>query len=149
MGLCWLRGRVSRFDRFQLARFSTWVEAGDPYIYKLDVQGIQRANMQGITTEHIAAFLQRNLGHIAIPAPIQKLLDNWQGPSAAGEVTIEQVLVIRTTSPEMMTRIFDTPEYRRFLGARLGPMACIIRSEQWEELRDALGADGIAVEVLD
>lgn len=138
--------RVNRFERFQLARFTAWVQSGDPYVYRLDADSIQRANIQGITPQHIQAFVARQLDNKPIPTPIINLLKNWQG-GATGAVTFETLIVLRTTSPEIMDKIFNTPEYRRYLGARLGPMACIIREEQWAELRATLGEQGIEVDI--
>ena len=138
--------RVNRFERFQLARFTAWVEAGDPYVYILNADSIQRANTQGITPQHIQAFVARQLDGKPIPSPIINLLKNWQG-GATGAVTFETLLVLRTTSPEVMDKIFNAPEYRRYLGARLGPMACIIREEQWAELREKLGEQGMEVDI--
>ena len=53
--------RVSRIDRFQVARFTTWGPADDPYTYILDGPGIAQAEKQGINTQHISAFLGRML----------------------------------------------------------------------------------------
>lgn len=138
--------RVNRFDRFQLARFTTWLQAGDPYVYALDADSIQRANTQGITPQHIQAFITRQLDGKPIPPPIVNLLKNWQG-GASGAVSFETLIVLRTTSPEMMDKIFNTPAYRRYMGGRLGPMACVVREEQWAELRSKLGEDGIEVDI--
>ncbi len=115
---------------------------------KLDALGIQRAAEQGINTGHIASFLSRALGDAPIPGPVARLLENWKaGPSAA--VSLERLLVLRTTAPETLDRIYDTPALRRYLGARLGPMAVVVRADQWEALRSALGEQGIQVEVLE
>jgi hypothetical protein len=144
--------KVPRIDRFQLARFTTWGEpgtlAGAPYSYKLDAPGIQRAAAQGINTGHIAAFVGRMLDNPnAIPAPIARLLDNWRsGPATS--VSIEQLLVLRTTAPETLDTIFNAPALRRYLGARLGPMAAVVRADQWEALQAALGEQGISVELI-
>jgi hypothetical protein len=142
---------VPAIERFQLARFTAWdrpadAESGGPYVYLLNAQGIQQASNQGITTEHIKAFVTRLLGDAPVPPAIATLLERWgSGPTAS--VTIEQLLVLRTTSPETMDFINDTPALRRYLGARLGPMAAIVRADQWEGLRDALGERGIEVDV--
>ena len=37
---------------------------------------------------------------------------------------------------------------RRYMGARLGPMAAIVRAGEWEALRDALAERGIAAEIV-
>jgi hypothetical protein len=140
--------KVTRVDRFQAARFATWVSAGDPYVYRLDATGIQRAADQGINTGHIASFVSRALGDAPVPQPIAQLLDNWRsGPAAA--VSMERLIVLRTTAPETLDKIAETPALRRYLGARLGPMAVIVRAGQWEALRGALGEQGIQVEVVE
>ncbi len=138
--------RVNRFDRFQLARFTRWVQTGDPYIYELDGASIQKAAAQGIHTQHIRAFLSRQLEGKPLPTSIGKLLQNWQG-GAKTSITFETLTVLRTSAEETLDRLYDLPAYRRFLGARLGPMACIIREDQWGELRAKLDKDGIAVDI--
>ena len=139
--------RVSRIDRFQVARFASWVSAGDPYTYRLDGPGISQADRQGINTGHISAFLKRALGDDPIPMKIAMLLQNWQG-GATATVTLEKLIVLRTTAPETLTTILDTPALRRYLGAQLGPMAVIVRADQWEALRTALGDAGIRAELV-
>ncbi|HEX2621201.1 MAG TPA: hypothetical protein VHL11_13665, partial [Phototrophicaceae bacterium] len=74
--------KVPRLDRFQMARFTTWIHPatlkGDPYTYRLDAPGIQRASDQAITTEHIGAFIKRVLDGGAVPPPMAKLLETWR-----------------------------------------------------------------------
>jgi hypothetical protein len=140
--------KIPRVDRFQVARFTTWVSAGDPYTYKLDAAGIEQAAAQGINTGHIASFISRALGDAPVPVGITRLLDNWRtGPSAA--VSLEHLVVLRTTAPETLDKIWETPALRRYLGARLGPMAVIVRAGQQDALRAALGEQGIQVEMTD
>jgi hypothetical protein len=137
--------KVSRVDRFQAARFTSWIAAGDPYTYRLDSAGVQQAAEQGINTGHILSFLGRLLGDAPIPPTIMRLLDNWRGGPTAS-VTVEELTVLRTTAPETMERILDAPALRRYLGARLGPMAVIVRAGQWDALQAALGEVGIQAE---
>lgn len=140
--------KVSRIDRFQVARFTSWGQAGDPYEYRLDRRGIAQADEQGITTEHIAAFISRSLGDgVALPPAIKSLLDSY----AAGELmvaTLEQVTIMRTNSPEVMDLIYNDPEIRRFLRARLGPMAVVVNAQQMQALQSALSAKGVDLEVI-
>ncbi len=143
-----LSRKVSRIDRFQVARFASWgALTGNNYIYRLDPAGIEQAARQGINVGHIAAFITRALGDQALPPQVQRLLENWKtGPTAS--VSVERLLVLRTTSPETLDLILETPSLRRFTGARLGPMAVIIRSDDLRELRDALGEHGIQAEMV-
>jgi hypothetical protein len=140
--------KISRVDRYQAARFSSWVSAGDPYVYKIDGSGIQRAAEQGINSGHIGSFLTRAIGDIPLPKPVALLLDNWKSGATAA-VTLERLTVLRTTAPETLDRMLDTPALRRYLGAKLGPMAVIVRADQLAALRAALSDAGITAELLD
>lgn len=138
--------KVPRIDRFQVARFTSWDTTGKSYVYRLDPPGIERAAKQGINVGHIGAFITRALGDQALPQGVARLLDNWKtGPTAS--VSVERLLVLRTTAPETLDFILETPGIRRFMGARLGPMAVIVRGEDLRDLRDALGEHGIQAEI--
>jgi len=136
--------RFSRLDRFQIARFTSWSQAGDPYVYRLDGAGMEQAARQGISAAQIGAFLQRVCGERPLPPGILRLLQNWQAGPAA-RVTLEQQVLLRADSEAALTTIFETPALRRFLGARLGPQAVLVRAEQWPQLRQALGEAGMQV----
>lgn len=137
--------RVNRFERFQLARFARCAGAADPYVYTLDAPGIQRAAAQGISTQHIQAFVTRQLEGKPMPLPIVKLLRNWRD-GAKTTVTFEALTVLRTTAEGTLDKIFAIPALRRYLGARLGPMACVVRDGQWQTLQTRLGEHGIEVD---
>jgi hypothetical protein len=139
--------KISRIDRFQIARFASWVSAGQTYTYRLNAESIQRAAVQGINVGHITAFLSKALGDTLIPQPVTTLLEKWKS-GATATVTLEQVIIIRTTAQETMDAIWEAPATRRYLGARLGPMAAVVRPDQWSALRDALGEQGIQVETV-
>uniref|UniRef100_UPI00321638EB hypothetical protein n=1 Tax=uncultured Arthrobacter sp. TaxID=114050 RepID=UPI00321638EB len=76
-------------------------------------------------------------GSAALPANVVRLLETWRGGAAAA-VTFERLLVLRTTSGDTLDFIFDTPALRRYLGARLGAMAVVIRADEWAALQTAL-----------
>ncbi len=143
--------KVTRIDRFQLARFTAWnpvTSATAPYGYRLTPQSIRQAGEQSITPAHIAAFIKRMIPEdAALPANINRLLEQPQS-SATSTVTMETLLVLRTTARETLDFIFDAPALRRYLGARLGDMAVVVRADQWEALRDALHERNIDVDVM-
>lgn len=139
----------SRFERFQLARFTSWVKPPtsptEPYVYRVDAAGIQRGAGQGIQTDQIDAFLKRvTVG--TLPQYVSALLGNWRG-GAQTSVSLERLLVLRTNSVEAMDAILKEPSLRRYLGARLGPTDVIVRADQWEALHKALGDSGVNVDV--
>lgn len=139
----------SRFERFQLARFTSWVKPPttptEPYVYHVDAAGIQRGAGQGIQTDQIDAFLKRVTGE-NLPQYISGLLGNWRG-GAQTSVTLERLLVLRTNSVEAMDAILKEPSLRRYLGARLGSTDAIVRADQWEALQKALGDSGVHVDI--
>ena len=138
--------RVNRFERFQLARFARCIEADDSYVYRIDADSIQRAAAQNIQTKQIQSFVARHLQGEPLPPPIANLLRNWEA-GAQTSVSMEPMIVLRTTSEETLEKIVAAPAFRRYIGARLGPLACAVRPDQWEALRAALMESAIEVDI--
>ena len=144
--------KLSRIDRFQLARFTSWevapsLSGGQPYLYRLTPDGLSAAEAQGIEMSHITAFIKRAAQLPNVPPHVEQLLQNWE----AGEkthATMENMVVLRTTATQVLDEIYNTPQLRQYLGARLGEMAGAVRRDKWEQLRDALGNQGIRVDWL-
>ncbi|MBN1966344.1 MAG: helicase-associated domain-containing protein [Anaerolineae bacterium] len=134
--------RLSRYDRFQLARFTEWLNVGDAYRYKISPRGLRRAAIQNITIAHIRAFLERTVKAEALPASVETLLARW-GQTADADATIEALTVLRMATAAALDAALADPAIRRYLGARLGPEAVIVRPGQAAELQDALAAQGI------
>lgn len=145
-GLIVVARKASRLDRYTVARFTSWLAGETPFTYRLDADGLEQAAGQGITLEQIRKFLDRHAPAGQLPDSIVRFLDEWKR-GAKAVVTLEQVLVLRTTSEGTLDLIFNNPELRRFLGARLGPTAVIARADQWQDLKLALGEQGIRMEV--
>ncbi|RPI91826.1 MAG: hypothetical protein EHM39_14190, partial [Chloroflexi bacterium] len=135
---------LSRYERFQLARITEWGEAGDPYTYRLNSAGLQRALEQGIQADAIRAFLRRASGE-DLPRSLALVLERWSGTSGA-DIWIAQETILRTNTPDAMQPILNTPELRRYLGATLGPTAVIVRAGQEQDLASALLEHGIMVD---
>ena len=139
--------KASRLDRYMVARFTTWLAADTPYQYRLDSDGLERAAEQGITLELIRKFLDRHAPDGQLAPSIVRFLDEWKR-GAKAIVTLEQALILRTTSEATMDSIYDEPDLRRYLGARLGPTTVIARAEHWQDLKLALGERGIRMDIL-
>lgn len=142
--------KTSRYARFQLARFTSWVSPatrdGDPYVYKLDGAGIKRGAEQGINTDAIAKFLGRvSADDTPLPPAVTQLLSSWVD-GAAASVTLEQHLILRSTSKAVIDALWDNPAIRRYFGARLGDTDVIVRAEYWQALTEALNANGVDVD---
>jgi hypothetical protein len=140
--------KVARADRFTVARFASWIASADlranlPYTYRIDRGSLRRAADEGITPTQIGAFLARTVDG-AIPPSVTKLLEMAQlAPTMA--VTLEQAIIVRVTAKEALDYLYATPELRRYLGARLGDLAAIVRGDQVADVHAALDAQGIEV----
>ena len=137
---------ISRYDRFQLARFTTWEAANDPYIYRLTGDSLRRAGEQGISTQHIQAFLQR-VTEQPLPKSVITMLSSTRADGDAAAV-LDQMVVLQVDSPEMMKSILEVGETRRYLGKLLGPTAVAVRANQWQGLLEELQKRGILVDNL-
>ena len=139
--------RMSRYDRFQLARFTEWlnVHEGSTYRYRFSPGGLRRATIQGIQPGHVRGFLARKLGGDTVPDTVKTLLERWEH-TAEADATIEQITVLRTASAEALDAVYDDPAVRRYLGARLGPDAVIVRPGQAAALQNALAQFGVLAE---
>jgi hypothetical protein len=135
---------ANRYERFQLARITEWGESGDPYTYRLTAAGLQRAAEQNIQADAIRAFLRRISGE-DLPRHIAQMLERWSG-SGGAEIWLSHTVILRTSTPEALLPILETPELRRYLGAILGPTAVIVRADQEQDLAAALLQHGILVD---
>src|SRR5258708_17672108 len=75
-GLCEVTRSVSRYDRFQLARFTEWIKAGDPYQYRITTASLGQATRQSIQATHILTFLKRGTGD-QVPGMVINLIETW------------------------------------------------------------------------
>ena len=135
---------LSRYDRFQLARFTDWGMPGEPYEYFLTHDSLQRAEQQGIRADHILTFLKRTTQN-NVPDVLSDWLDQWSETGGA-EVSISRLVVLETDTEDILDTIFDIPELRRFMGTRLGTRAAVVRENQWNELTAELQRRGILVD---
>jgi hypothetical protein len=135
---------TNRYDRFQLARCAEWVKAADPYVYRLSAAGFTQAGTQNVEPTALLEFLRR-ASHDTVPDSVVQLIETW---AQTGDLpsSIEQLIVLRTPTPELLHTIQTTPELRRYLSIPLGPTAVAVRPDQWADLAAALQAQGIPVE---
>ncbi len=137
---------ASRYDRFQVARFTEWLKAADPFVYRLSAAGLTQAANQKIQSEQILTFL-RNATRDAVPESVVAMIETW-GLAGDSPATLERLVVLRVSSPDLLNTIQSTPTLRRYLSAPLGPTAVAVRADQVDELVAALQAQGIPVEIV-
>ena len=138
---------LSRYERFQLARITEWGAAGDPYTYRVTSAGLRQAAGQEIGADAIPAFLRRVSGDV-LPPSVQQIIERW-GSAGGAEAWMTHAVILRTDTPDALQTILDQPDLRRFLGARLGPTAVIVRAGQDHDLASALQNHGILVDFDD
>jgi hypothetical protein len=135
---------LSRYDRFQLARFTDWGLPGDPYDYALTPDSLARADAQGIKAEHIRTFLNRTSQN-KVPKSVLGMLEQWEKTGGA-QVVLSHLDVLETDTEQALDGILETPQLRRYLGRRLGARAVAVREGQWAALLQELQERGILVE---
>ena len=93
-------------------------------------------------------FISRQLDGKPLPLPIVKLLRNWQdGAKTSVTIRVAWLFLRSDMRKSTLEKIFAIPALRRYLGARLGPMACVVRDGQWQALQAKLGENGIEVDI--
>jgi hypothetical protein len=136
------RLRVARLAprsvRYQIARFCEWEQdKQDLYCYRLTPSSLARARQQGLTVVHLLALLRRHAD--AVPPTLVKALERWDQHGA--EATLEQVTVLRLSSPELLQTL-RASRAARFLGDPLGPTVVIVRPGAAEKVLAVLAEMG-------
>ncbi len=128
-----------RAVRYQVARFCAWEgEKEGSYRYRITPASLARARAQGLTAAHLIALLTRHAR--AVPPNLRAALQRWEGQGT--EARLEQALVLRVTSPELLQKLRSS-RAARFLGEPLGPTAVIVKPGAGQKVLDALAEMGI------
>ena len=129
---------VPRAVRYQISRFCEWEqEQQDAYRYRLTPSSLDRARQQGLTVTQLLALLRRHAD--AVPPTLVKALERWEQHGA--EATIEQVTVLRLSSPELLQTV-RASRAARFLGDPLGPTVVIVKPGAAEKVLAVLAEMG-------
>ncbi|MGF1504784.1 MAG: helicase-associated domain-containing protein [Anaerolineae bacterium] len=151
-GIITVPATLSRYDRTQIARFTTWLSTPEAaayiedmppadegaYQYQLTVQSIRRVSDRGITPERIHSFLER-LARSDLPESVAGTLANWS-PDA---VTIRDAAVLAVKDPVLLERIRRDARVTRLLRQEIGPRSYRVRRDQAEALASMLRTSGI------
>lgn len=135
-----------RYQRFQAARLAepTPAEVGQPYLYRLTPRSLDMAREQGITPDKVLQFLTNASGR-ALPTSTKRAIERW-GENGV-ESKIEQVIILRVKSQEILDKLRQHPKTRPFLGESIGDLAAIVPAGQWEELRHQAAQLGLLVDI--
>ena len=135
---------VSRYERFQAARFTDWVGLEQVYVYRISANSLALAEKQGVQVRHILAFLSKSASN-PVPPSLAEALARWEQHGA--EANAVEMLVLKLKSPELLETLRKSPKASRYLGEALGPAAVEVRRRDWEKLRAAMAEMGILVDL--
>jgi hypothetical protein len=134
-----------RYERFQLARIATLDRVGDPYTYRITPASMERARSQRIDLERMLHFLSE-LSAAPLPETVRSGLSRWHQEGT--EVWLEEVVLLRVTSEELLQQIVNQPKTGRYIKRVLGPTAAVVSQKDWSRLRTALAESGLLAEVV-
>lgn len=125
--------RTRRIDRFQAARVSEMLplQPDKPFVYRLTPSALTRARQQGIKLHKVVQFLER-AGERPLPASTKRALERWGEEGV--EASIEQAIVLRVKSAEILDKLRSHPKTRPLIGESLGELAVVVNAGHWDEL---------------
>ena len=132
-----------RATRYQIARFCTWEgEKNELYTYRLTPTSLERAHQQGLSVNQLLTLLRRYAQ--PVPPSLVKTLERWEAHGT--EAHMEQVLVLRVSSPEILIALRGS-RAARFLGDPLGVTTVIIKPGAAGKIQAALAELGYLAEM--
>ena len=137
--------KVPRSVRYQVARFCDWGELRrGEYYYQLTPGSLQRAEENGLQLKQLLALLEKHAAQV--PPNLVTALERYQ--EQGKQARMEQVLVLRLTSPEILTAL-RASKAARFLGDPLGPTTVVVKPGAQEKILSALVEMGYLGEIVD
>ena len=135
-----------RYQRFQVARVAEPrpLEPGQPYRYDLTPRSLARAREEGIEPERVLAFLEEASDR-PIPPGVRRAVERWAEHGVEGR--LQPSVVLRVRDAEILDTLQNNAKTRAFIGERLGPLAAVLRSRDWEAFRRATAQLGLLLEV--
>lgn len=141
---------ISRYERYQLARFTSWLSAPGPaeylpldpapdasvYQYRVTAQAIERVREDGITlTNHIVPFIQRLSGE-GLPGTVLSMLARWAENPA--EVVVQDVVIVTAKDITIYDRLRRHATISKWMGQQVGPRAFVVPREHLAPLLNIL-----------
>jgi hypothetical protein len=108
------------------------------YRYRITPPGLERAKGQNLRAAQLVGLLRRHSDGKLPPALVQAL-EHWE--SAGTQAVIEQISVLRVTSPEILAALRKT-RAARVLGEALNDTTVLIRAGAEEQVLAALAEIG-------
>ncbi len=144
---------ASRYQRYQIARFCSWLPAPLPnvgadegkYLYQLTARALERARAQGFRLrQHIIPFIQGLSAH-SIPRSVMAMLDDWE--EQPDQIIIHNAVVLEAKDLGIDERIKSNAQIRQWLGRQVGPHTYMVMRQNLTSLLNALREMGIMPQV--
>ena len=131
---------LPRWVRYLLARMAEWQEFNtDGYTYQFTPQSLAAARKQTLRVTHLETLL-RKYGSVPPPPSLIRALQRWEDHGS--EVSLENMQVLRVTSPEILQEIMKS-KAARYLAEPLGPTAVVMKPGTKEKVTRLLIEIGI------
>jgi hypothetical protein len=138
-GVLTLTPRTARIARYQLARFSDWLEVGPKrFRFRLTPASLQAAAGQGLKVRHLIALFRKYAG-ANLPPSLVAALQRWEAHGR--EAALTQAWVLQLSAPEVLQALRESPAASS-LGPALGPVSVIVHPAGVEKVRTALARLG-------
>jgi hypothetical protein len=139
-GLLTVPRLAPRAVRYQVARFCHWEpekEAGE-YRYRVTPAGLERAKAQGLRPSQLLSLLRRYCEG-TVPPHLAQALERWE--ISGTQARVEQVVILRVTSPEIIAALRKT-RAARALGDALNDTTVLVRAGMEDLVLSALAETG-------
>lgn len=120
-----MTNRSQRLIRYQISRFSEWVQlTPELYQYQLTPSSLALAEQQGLRPKHLIQLLRKHAEN-GLPPVLYEAIKRWE--SEGRTASIETHTILRLSSPELLQTLRESPA-ARWLGESLGPTAVILKT---------------------
>jgi hypothetical protein len=136
---------ANRYERFQVARVADAepLQPGKPAPYRLTPGSLARSAEQAIDAERLLEFLAK-ASQRPVPAGVRRAVERWQ--ERGTEATLESVILLRVRDPEVLEKLRANPKTRPYFAESMGDYAAVVKSSDWDNLRQAAAGLGLLIE---
>jgi hypothetical protein len=143
-----LQALTPRTVRYQVARFCHWEgekerEGRFEYFYRITPTALERAKAQGLRATQLTGLLRRYC-ESPLPPMLFQALERWE--NSGTQAKVEQVLVLRVTSPEILAALRKT-RAARCLGETLNDTTVLVRAGMEDQVLSSLAEIGYLADI--
>ena len=135
--------RSPRLARYQIARFTIWLEVSPASgTYQITPGSLSRAKEQGLLPKHLITLLRKHADG-GLPPVLFEAIKRWE--SDGTQASLQNQTILRLSSPEILQALRESPA-AHWLGESLGPTTVIIKPAGEKAVSQALSSLGYLTE---